>query len=161
MYGSQLQSGPCCSVLQFATHLCIAMCCSVGPNSNQGPVAVCCACNTRATRLRIAVCCIVGLDYDQVALYCSLQHSEWALPSDPMNHAKIFKVPPRLFPLWKLIPNWYKLIPSSPDHICQEETNHPTILSNKTSAAKSCGEHQILEHLMLCTRFVYLYWMMS
>jgi len=48
---------------------------------------------------------------------------------------KHFKGQSRRFTLWKLIPNWYILFPSSPDHTGEIETNLPTILRNKPSTA--------------------------
>jgi len=49
----------------------------------------------------------------------------------------------------------------STDHIdladVSFEMNQPTVVSDKTSTAQYCAETYILEHLILRTRFEYLY----
>jgi len=73
------------------------------------------------------------------------------IPPDLMHHANIFKGQPCRFASVKLVPNWYKMLP--PDHLCQAEMKDSTVLGNKTNTAQSCVEDQILEHLILRTRF--------
>jgi len=68
-----------------------------------------------------------------------------------MNHVKMFKVQPRRFALWVLVPHWYKTF--SPDHIDLAVMQTPIELSNKTSIAQSCAQDQILDNKILRTRF--------
>ena len=55
------------------------------------------------------------------------------LPSDSMNHIKMFKGQPHRCTLWELVPNWYKSFQT--DNFGQPEMNDSTGLSNKICTA--------------------------
>ena len=80
-------------------------------------------------------------------------------PPDHMNYHKKMKVQLRWCVLWELVPDWYKKVLS--DHIDQAEMNKSTMLSNQTRSKQSCTKNQILEHLILHTRFWCWYWTIS
>jgi len=61
-----------------------------------------------------------------------------------MNLVKIFKGWPSGDAPSKLVQLWYRTFP--PDQRGQVEMKKPTILSNKTSTARSCAEDQIREN---------------
>jgi len=69
----------------------------------------------------------------------------------PYKSCQLFKGQPRRFALWELVPNWYKSFLH--DHFGQLKIKDITMLSNETSTTDSCAEDQILEVLILITRF--------
>jgi len=69
----------------------------------------------------------------------------------PYKSCRLIKGQPRRFALWELVPNWCNSF--LPDRFGQLEMNDITMLSNETSTAHSCAEDQILEVLILSTRF--------